>query len=182
MARLKTAGLVASAVSGLVLAGLAPIASASGNVTTPTTATSTTSTRTVSLHASRSTFPKSADRSGGGATNLTESGTLQRYSDQSLSARPSTRTNNAGNRVYSTATPSWLPVVTSSAVNGSAKPDSQASWRGLNEYANQVKAGFSVEPPDQGLCAANGHVLELINDVVRVYDVNGKPQTGIAYL
>jgi hypothetical protein len=33
--------------------------------------------------------------------------------------------------------------------------------------------GYSGEPPDQGLCAGNGHVLEMINNVVRAYSTRG---------
>ena len=55
------------------------------------------------------------------------------------------------------------------------------AWQGLNEHDNQSYAGFSVEPPDQGLCAANGHVLEMINDVVRLYTTAGRTE-ATAYL
>jgi hypothetical protein len=41
---------------------------------------------------------------------------------------------------------------------------------------------FSVEPPDQGLCAGNGFVLESVNDALRVFDTTGKPLTGVADL
>ena len=37
---------------------------------------------------------------------------------------------------------------------------------------------FSLEPPDQGLCAGNGFVVEAVNDVIRVYDKVGNPLTG----
>ncbi len=47
------------------------------------------------------------------------------------------------------------------------------SFEGLNlfdqRFANNGTQ-FTVEPPDQGLCAGNGHVLEAVNDVVRVFD------------
>lgn len=39
---------------------------------------------------------------------------------------------------------------------------------------------FSVEPPDQGLCVGNGHIVEPVNDVIRVYSTaTGAPQTGV---
>jgi len=41
---------------------------------------------------------------------------------------------------------------------------------------------FSVEPPDQGLCAGNGFVLESVNDVLRVYDRSGNARTGVVDL
>jgi hypothetical protein len=41
---------------------------------------------------------------------------------------------------------------------------------------------FSLEPPDQGLCAGNGFVLESVNDVLRVYDRAGNALTGVVDL
>ncbi|HEV7582201.1 MAG TPA: hypothetical protein VGO77_17625 [Mycobacterium sp.] len=38
---------------------------------------------------------------------------------------------------------------------------------------------FTVEPPDQGLCVGNGFVLESVNDVLRIWDANGNPLTGV---
>jgi len=38
---------------------------------------------------------------------------------------------------------------------------------------------FSLEPPDQGLCAGNGYVVETVNDVIRVFDTQGNPLTGV---
>jgi hypothetical protein len=32
---------------------------------------------------------------------------------------------------------------------------------------------FSLEPPDQGLCVGNGHIIEPINDALAVYSANG---------
>ncbi|HMC71196.1 MAG TPA: hypothetical protein VKJ07_18710, partial [Mycobacteriales bacterium] len=34
------------------------------------------------------------------------------------------------------------------------------------------------EPPDQGLCAGNGHVVEVVNDVIRTYSTSGTSETG----
>jgi hypothetical protein len=36
---------------------------------------------------------------------------------------------------------------------------------------------FTVEPPDQGLCAGNGFVLETVNQALRVYDTSGTSLT-----
>src|SRR6266545_4469862 len=38
---------------------------------------------------------------------------------------------------------------------------------------------FSLEPPDQGLCAGNGFVMESLNDVLRVYDRSGNALVGV---
>jgi len=52
------------------------------------------------------------------------------------------------------------------------------SFDGMNHYDQRFgsSAGtnqFSLEPPDQGLCAGNGFVVETINDVIRVYSPTG---------
>jgi hypothetical protein len=51
-------------------------------------------------------------------------------------------------------------------------------FQGLNFHDQRFANGgnqFSVEPPDQGLCAGNGFVLETVNDVLQVYDSAGNP-------
>ncbi|HEY5693478.1 MAG TPA: hypothetical protein VIR14_03140 [Gaiellaceae bacterium] len=51
-----------------------------------------------------------------------------------------------------------------------------ANWQGLNFHDQRFANGgnqFSVEPPDQGLCAGNGFVVETVNDVAQVYDTSG---------
>ncbi len=37
---------------------------------------------------------------------------------------------------------------------------------------------FSVEPPDQALAVGNGYVLEAVNNVLRIWDTTGAPQTS----
>ena len=59
------------------------------------------------------------------------------------------------------------------------------SFDGLNfhdqRFANNGNQ-FSVEPPDQGLCASNGFILESVNDVLRVFDPKGNPLIGVVDL
>jgi hypothetical protein len=53
-----------------------------------------------------------------------------------------------------------------------SNPTVDLSFEGLNHYQQRYSRGgnqFSVEPPDQGLCAGNGDVLEVVNDVLNVY-------------
>jgi hypothetical protein len=38
---------------------------------------------------------------------------------------------------------------------------------------------FSIEPPDQGLCAGNGYVIETVNNVIQVYDTQGHTLAGV---
>ena len=61
----------------------------------------------------------------------------------------------------------------------------EATFDGLNfhdqRYANHGNQ-FSLEPPDQGLCAGNGFILETVNDVMRVFDMKGNPLIGVVDL
>jgi hypothetical protein len=69
--------------------------------------------------------------------------------------------------------------VRSSAVRGS---DAEISIDGLNHRDQRLANGgnqFSLEPPDQALCVGNGLVLEATNSVLRVFDTNGNPVTGV---
>ena len=75
------------------------------------------------------------------------------------------------------------------AVNGSQKakssPELNVSFDGLNHRNQRLANGgnqFSLEPPDQGLCVGNGFVMEVINDVLRVYDTSGNPLIGVTDL
>src|SRR5229473_3452668 len=65
------------------------------------------------------------------------------------------------------------PVVTTSGAT--------ASFSGLNLYQErEIASGgnqFTVTPPDQGLCVGNGFVMEVLNDVVRVWSTSGKALT-----
>lgn len=56
------------------------------------------------------------------------------------------------------------------------------NFQGLNFFNQRFANGgnqFSVEPPDQGLCAGNGFVVESVNDVLRIYKADGTPATGV---
>ncbi len=57
-----------------------------------------------------------------------------------------------------------------------SNPALSTHFQGLNFHDQRFANGgnqFSVEPPDQGLCAGNGFVLESVNDVLQVYDTAG---------
>ncbi len=63
-----------------------------------------------------------------------------------------------------------------------SNPELNLSFSGLNHRQQRLANGgnqFSLEPPDQGLCAGNGYVLETVNDVLRVFDTSGNPLTGV---
>jgi hypothetical protein len=66
-----------------------------------------------------------------------------------------------------------------------SNPELAFSIDGLNFFQQRFANGgnqFSVEPPDQGLCAGNGFVLESANDVLRVYDSAGNALSGVVDL
>jgi hypothetical protein len=53
-----------------------------------------------------------------------------------------------------------------------SNPTFNFGFEGLNHYQQRYSRGgnqFSVEPPDQGMCAGNGYVVEAVNDVFNVY-------------
>jgi hypothetical protein len=92
--------------------------------------------------------------------------------------RSETREHGDGNHGNG---PLTSPNVRSSAIAGS-NPGLFASFNGLNLRDQRLANGgnqFTVEPPDQGLCAGNGYILESVNDVLRVYDTSGNPLTGV---
>jgi hypothetical protein len=60
----------------------------------------------------------------------------------------------------------------SSDQKAKSNPSFNFGFEGLNHYQQRYSRGgnqFSVEPPDQGLCAGNGYVVEVVNDVFNVY-------------
>src|SRR4051812_24369197 len=66
--------------------------------------------------------------------------------------------------------------VVSSAARAKSNPNLGTHFQGLNFHDQRFANGgnqFSVEPPDQALCAGNGFVLESVNDVLQVYDSSG---------
>ena len=80
--------------------------------------------------------------------------------------------------------PGTGPAVSASG-KAKSNPDLLLTFDGLNFHDQRTANGgnqFSVEPPDQGLCAGNGYVLESVNDVLRVYDASGNALTGVVDL
>lgn len=64
-----------------------------------------------------------------------------------------------------------------SADKAKSNPEFQTGFEGLNFYQQRYSRGgnqFSVEPPDQGLCAGNGYVVEAVNDVINVFNESGQ--------
>jgi hypothetical protein len=73
----------------------------------------------------------------------------------------------------------------SSSARAKSSPSLGTNFEGLN-FNNQRFANhgnqFSVEPPDQGLCAGNGFVMESVNDVLRIWHSDGTPAIGVVDL
>jgi hypothetical protein len=68
-------------------------------------------------------------------------------------------------------------VAVAGAKKAKSKPALGTSFEGLNFYQQRYARGgnqFSVEPPDQGLCAGNGYELEAVNDVLNVFNASGQ--------
>jgi hypothetical protein len=58
-------------------------------------------------------------------------------------------------------------------------------FQGLDHRDQRLANGgnqFSLEPPDQGLCAGNGKIVEVVNSALRVYDTAGNDLTGVIAL
>ena len=67
-------------------------------------------------------------------------------------------------------------VATTTGKKAKSNPQFNSGFEGLNFYQQRYARGvnqFSVEPPDQGMCAGNGYVVEAVNDVLNVYDTAG---------
>src|SRR5215813_4336478 len=75
--------------------------------------------------------------------------------------------------------------VVDSGKQAKSNPELNLSFNGLNFRQQRLANGgnqFSVEPPDQGLCAGNGFVVETVNDVFRVFHTDGTAATGVVDL
>ncbi len=58
-----------------------------------------------------------------------------------------------------------------------SNPAFNVGFEGLNLFQQRYARGgnqFTVEPPDQALCAGNGYVLEAVNDVLNIYNTSGQ--------
>jgi hypothetical protein len=75
-----------------------------------------------------------------------------------------------------------IPASVGKGLNAKSNPVFELNFNGINHRDQRLANGgnqFSLEPPDQGLCAGNGFVLETVNDALRVFDTGGHPLTGV---
>jgi hypothetical protein len=68
-------------------------------------------------------------------------------------------------------------VSVQSGKKAKSNPTFVTAFEGLNHYQQRYARGgnqFSVEPPDQGFCVGNGYVVEVVNDVLNVFNASGE--------
>lgn len=68
-------------------------------------------------------------------------------------------------------------VSVNSGKKAKSNPQFKTGFEGLNLYQQRYARGgnqFTVEPPDQSLCAGNGYVVEAVNDVLNVFNTSGQ--------
>jgi hypothetical protein len=85
----------------------------------------------------------------------------------------------------SIAKSSGIGAATVGSKKAKSNPQLALTIDGLNFRQQRLANGgnqFSVEPPDQALCAGNGYVLEAVNDVLRVFDSSGAALSGVVDL
>jgi hypothetical protein len=86
------------------------------------------------------------------------------------------------------ATRRQAPAVPGAAAPGAIirnGPQVLRSFDGINHRDQRITNGgnqFSLEPPDQGLCVGGGHVVETVNDAIRVRRTDGTPETAVVAL
>lgn len=77
---------------------------------------------------------------------------------------------------------SHVPRPTSLSVSASDATTTIAGLTMKDQRTADNGHQFSLEPPDQGLCAGNGFVLEAVNDVFRINGKDGSPESGVTSL
>jgi hypothetical protein len=88
--------------------------------------------------------------------------------------------NRSGSQRSSTVSPSAQG--TTATTSGT---ELKTSFDGINHRQQRLANNgnqFSLEPPDQGLCAGNGFILETVNDALNVYDTKGNSLLGVTAL
>jgi hypothetical protein len=99
---------------------------------------------------------------------------------RSLAPRADARAKSAAAEVAPSAA---SPVSAEGIVRNG--PQLLKSFDGLNHRDQRTANGgnqFSAEPPDQALCVGGGHIVEAVNDALRVYNADGTGRTGVVDL
>src|SRR5262249_52906145 len=88
---------------------------------------------------------------------------------------PGPYTGSITNRSLSHGTGNGASV--NSGAKAKSSPQFNVGFQGLNHYQQRYSRGgnqFSVEPPAQEMCAGSGFVLEVVNDVMNVFNTSGQ--------
>jgi hypothetical protein len=110
------------------------------------------------------------------AEGVLKSGAPAAFTDDLNLVRAQTGAAGPGTSAASTSFPQ--NAATGSAPNetsGSSNESNDAAVqtaKGLNAHTLAITHGFAVEPPDQGLCAGNGYVVEMVNLNLQVFNAN----------
>jgi hypothetical protein len=113
------------------------------------------------------------------ASAATTGGHLTKAGNRSMSVRPTSRTAP----LLAEQAGLTIPDVKGLKVKGT--PGLRRSFEGLNHFDQRTANNgnqFSIVPPDQGLCAGNGFVLETNNDVLQVFDTRGNAVSAVTDL
>ncbi len=110
----------------------------------------------------------------------------QSNSARPLAAQPSAPTVKHGARPTRSVSPAGSAGVSNSATPqvqdpaaASHRSDVLANFDGVGSLDSAItNFGAEFEPPDQGLCAGNGFVVEMVNSAFRVYDTHGNTLAG----
>jgi hypothetical protein len=82
-------------------------------------------------------------------------------------------------RGHANAAPSVPPPRAGGQPVAGAPPSLLANFNGVSSRdSGATNFGQEFEPPDQGLCAGNGYVVEMVNSAYTVYRPNGSVVTG----
>ncbi len=104
------------------------------------------------------------------AEGVTKSGVPAAYTDDLALVRGingASRIVRGSVGMAAAATSTQMPAAARRIAQGNAQ-----SVKGLNAHDLAVTHGFVVEPPDQGLCAGNGFVVEMVNLNLQVFNAN----------
>ncbi len=91
--------------------------------------------------------------------------------NRALTPRHASQRLRHGTRAYARSQRGLTRIAASARIQGTSFHALDFFQQRFANNGNQ----FSVEPPDQGLCAGKGMLLETVNDVLRVYDAAGNP-------
>ena len=154
-----------------VVAALCALVAVAG-AASPAGARSAASGVTQQIPISGTGSPQTGDFTASGGSDLTQA----EFPGQLDGANgPAPFTGSIVNRSLSSGTGNGVSV--NSGKKAKSNPQFNTGFEGLNLYQQRYARGgnqFTLEPPDQGMCAGNGYVMESVNDVMNVYNSSGQ--------